>query len=291
MLWFHGNTLVIQTRSMTDPFTQELSSLHSRRPIVVRSMMALVLTESVEVPLDTVREAFRAHHLLPSNLELVKTLHHKGWVTGIAAISDCEIAACAMDDSKVVVINIVTGMSTVLVGSLESPRDIVFIVGRGVIVVAGINIVYVIELGTGTILKTITGFVTRTLQGMVMLDENTTLAVTDKTNHGILLLPLATAETCAEGRLIGQDHLRDPSGLCMLDSGCFAVTDFADATVSLIDREGALLRVVRHGSFSKISGICSLGGGMVAISDVGCILPPSTQTPEHTLPTAVFESA
>ena len=72
----------------------------------------------------TVREAFRAHHLLPSNLSLVKTVRHTGWVTGIAGISECEIAACALDDSKVFVINMNTGTSTVLVDRLETPRDV-----------------------------------------------------------------------------------------------------------------------------------------------------------------------
>ena len=55
----------------------------------------------------------------------------------------------------------------------------------------------------------------------------------------------------------------------MLDSGCFAVTDFSNATVSLIDCEGALLRVVKHMSFGSLSGICNIGGGMLAIADVG----------------------
>ena len=132
---------------------------------------------------------------------------------------------------------------------------------------ASANVVYVIKLGTGTILKTISGFPDKALQGMVMLDEHT-LAVADKAQHGILLLPLSTAKTCADGRLIGQDHLCEPSGLCVLDSGCLAVTDFRKQTVSLIDREGALLRVVRDSSFTSISGICNIGGGMIAIADV-----------------------
>ena len=247
---------------MTDPFTQDLSCLHSRCPIVVRSMMVLVLTESVEVPLDTVREAFRAHHPLPSNLELVKTVRQTGWVTGIAGISECEIAACANEESTVVVINIDTGTSTVLAKNLNEPYDVTFI-GNGV----GANHVYVIETGSGTILKTISGFA-ENARGIVMLDEST-LAVADKDRHGILLLPLYMTETCAEGRLIGQDHLCVPTGLCVLGSMCFAVVDCIKESVSLIDREGALLRVVRHISFGPLYGICNIGGGMVAIADLG----------------------
>ena len=138
--------------------------------------------------------------------------------------------------------------------------------GEGIIAVGETqsNRIHVIQLGDGTamILKTIELTETVKVRGLAVVDKNTIAVLEVK---GVRLVHLDG--TVSNQGLLGVGNLEDPYGIAMSDDmTSFLVVDSRLNVISILDRNGKLLRRVGHCKFHDLDSITNLGDGTVVLT-------------------------